>query len=141
MKKITLAQFIGRQLSRLKAGTTYYMIAVSTISALGIINIAFPDIEIWFLIILFPCVLFGAFLIGYYMDKTNIVTMDQQKTIEMTHRYLNTADYKLNDFHITTMKVMGIWIKSIQNNEPIDETILNYEINEYRKRWKQPEGK
>ena len=139
MDKIKFSQFIGKQLSRLKAGTTYYMIAVSTISALSLLNLAFPDINIWILVAMFPCVLFGAFLIGYYMDKTNIVTMDHRKTIEMTHRYLNTADYKLNDFYMTLMKGFFLWMKSIQNKETIKFEDLEKEFNKYTTKWKQPE--
>ena len=138
MKKIKISQFIGRQLSRLKAGQSYYTIVMSTVSAFSLVSFAFPNINFLILIILFPLIFLGAFFVGYFMDKSNVVTMDQQKTIEMTHRYLNTADYKLNDFHITIMRVMGKWIKSIQNKETIDENILDNEINDYRKRWKQP---
>ncbi len=92
-----ISQFIGRQLSRLKAGQTYYMIIISTITALGIVNLAFPEINIFLLILLFPCILFGAYILGYIMDKSNINTMDQLKTLEMAHRYLNTGDFKLNE--------------------------------------------
>ncbi|KKL58249.1 hypothetical protein LCGC14_2227290, partial [marine sediment metagenome] len=38
MKKIKTQQFIGRQLSRLKAGQSFYTIIIQTITALGIIK-------------------------------------------------------------------------------------------------------
>ena len=120
MKNSSISQFIGKQLSRLKAGQSYYMIIVSTITALGILDIAFEGISTWLFIILFPFVLFCAYLIGYFMDKSNVVTMDQQKTIEMAHRYLTKADYKMNEFRIVLIKVLFKWLESTQKGEPIN---------------------
>ncbi len=134
-----ISQFIGRQLSRLKAGQTYYMIIISTITALGIVNLAFPEINIFLLILLFPCILFGAYILGYIMDKSNINTMDQLKTLEMAHRYLNTGDFKLNEFHMIQTEVFGEWIKSIQENKPLDLDILKKKYNEFLKKWKSPD--
>ena len=138
IKKIKISQFIGKQLSRLKAGQTYYMIVISTITALGIVNIAFPEINTWILIILFPIILFGAFLIGYFMDKSNVVTMDQLKTIEMTHRYLNTSDFKGNEFRISLIKAIFKWMESIQKGEPIDFKEFNIAYDKFVKKWNLP---
>ena len=109
-----IAQFIGRQLSRLKLGQTYYMIVVSTVSAFSLVSFAFPDINFLILIFMFPLFLIGAFFVGYLLDKSNVTSMDQMKTIEMTARYLNTVDYKNNDFRILQMKSIFRWMKSIQ---------------------------
>ncbi|KKK94233.1 hypothetical protein LCGC14_2684890, partial [marine sediment metagenome] len=38
MKKMKMTNFIGRQLSRLKAGQSFYTIIIQTITALGIIK-------------------------------------------------------------------------------------------------------
>lgn len=138
MKKIKTSQFIGKQLSRLKAGQAYYSIVVSTITALGILNLAFPNINIIFLIVIFPIILFCAFLIGLFMDKSNIITTDNIKTVEMTHRYLNIADFKNNDFRMLMMTTMFEWIKSIQDNKPININNLKEEYSKFLKKWKQP---
>lgn len=139
MEKTKIPYFIGRQLSRLKAGQSYYMIIMTTITALSLMDMAFPDINTIFLIVLFPCILFGAFLIGYFMDKANVVTMDQQKTIEMTHRYLNTSDFKFNDFRMLQMEVFGEWMNSIQQDKPLDLDVLKEKYSKFLKKWKSPE--
>jgi len=38
----------------------------------------------------------------------------------MTHRRLNVADYKNNEFRIVMMKVMFKYMEAIRNNEPFD---------------------
>lgn len=141
MKRIKVSQFIGRQLSRLKAGQTYYMIGVSTMTALGIINLAFPRIDTWIIILLFPFLLFGAFIIGYIMDKSNVTTMDYHKSIEMTQRYLTILDHKNNDFRILQMEVLYDWFNSFQENKPVDPDILKEKYDEFLKKWNPPREK
>lgn len=138
MKKISLSQFIGRQLSRLRAGQTYYAIVVSTITALGIVNLAFPQIDTLMLILLFPAILFGAFIIGYFMDKSNVNTMEHRKTIEMTHRYLTIADFKNNEFRMIMMKAMFCWLKSIQENKSLDFSEIEENYKKFLKKWNPP---
>ena len=138
IKKISLSQFIGRQLSRLRAGQSYYAIVVSTISALALASLAFPEINILLLIVLFPCILFGAFLLGYTMDKSNVTALDHRKTIEMYARYLNTSDFKNNDFRILQMEIMFEWLKSIQENKPLDFDILKEKYKKFLKKWNPP---
>ena len=137
MKKIKISQFIGKQLSRLKAGQTYYAIVVSTISALSLVSMAFR-VDILMLVFLFPAILFGAFLIGLFMDKSNVTTMDQMKTIEMTFRYLNIADFKNNDFRMLQMEIMFEWLNSINDKKPLDQNILKEKYKEFLKKWDQP---
>lgn len=133
-----MSQFIGRQLSRLRAGQTYYAIAVSTISALSLVSLAFPSIGLIILIFLFPLILFGAYLIGLFMDKSNITSMDIVKTIEMQARYLNTVDFKNNDFRILQMECIYEWFKALQENKPPDPNILKEKVKKFQKKWSPP---
>ena len=139
LKKIKIPYFIGKQLSRLKLGQAYYAIIVSTISALSLVSLAFEDISIIFLIIIFPCIFFGAFALGYLMDKSNVVTMDQRKTVEMSHRYINKQDYKANEFSIVLITALFKWMESIQNKEPIDFMELKKEYKKFTDKWKPPD--
>ena len=138
MKKYKLSKFIGKQLSRLRVGQSYYVIVVSTITALGIINLAFPEINVLLLIILFPCIFFGTFFLGYIMDKSNIKALDYRKTTEMSARYLNASDLKNNDFRILQMEVMFEWLKSIQENKQLDFNILKEKYKRFFKEWSPP---
>ncbi len=90
IKRVKTAQFIGKQLSRLRMGQSYYSIAVSTVSAISLISLAFK-ITFWTLIIIFPFLLLGAFIVGYFLDIYNINTMDTLKSNEITHRFLTTS--------------------------------------------------
>ena len=138
MKKYKLSKFIGKQLSRLRVGQSYYVIVVSTITALGIINLAFPEINVLLLIILFPCIFFGTFFLGYIMDKSDIKALDYRKTTEMSARYLNASDLKNNDFRILQMEVMFEWLKSIQENKPLDFDVLKEKYKRFFKKWSPP---
>ena len=138
MKGIKLAQFIGRQLSRLKAGQTYYAIAMSTVSALSLVIMAFPWIGLIILIILFPLILFGAYFIGLFMDKSNIAAIDHMKTTEMSSRYLNIVDIKYFEFYMTMFKSMFKWMESIQKRESINIKEFNDDYNKFLNKWKQP---
>ena len=138
MKKNKLSEFIGKQLSRLKAGQTYYSIIVSSITAFSLVSFAFPEISIIFIVILFPCVLFCTFIIGYIMDKSNVVALDYRKTVEMSARYLNTSDFKNNDFRILQMEITFEWLKSIQENKPLDFNVLKEKYKNFLKKWNPP---
>ena len=139
MRKIKMSQLIGRQLSRLQLGQSYYILIMSTMSALSLISIAFPTINILILIITFPLILLGAFIVGYLLDKTNVTTMDKIKTIEMSARYLNTVDYKNNDFRILQMKSLFRWMKAIQENKPLDFDETEKDLKDFNKKWTPPE--
>jgi len=97
VKRVKSAHFIGRQLSRLKMGQSYYSIAVSSVSAISLISLAF-EISFWMLIVVFPILLLGTFVIGYFMDIYNINTMDKLKANEIGNRYLTTSDMKSQEF-------------------------------------------
>lgn len=138
LKKIKITYFIGRQLSRLKSGQSYYSIVMSTLTVLSLVSLAFPEVSIIFLIVILPAILFGTFLIGLFLDKSNIVTMDHRKSVEMQSRYLNTADFKNNDFRIFMMTTMFKWMKSGQENKPINFDDLKEEYNKFLKKWNPP---
>ena len=140
-KKIKISQFIGRQISRLKAGQSLYMIIISTFTALGILNIAFPEIDTWMMFTLFPLLFLGTFLIGYIMDKGNVTTMDYQKSIEMTQRYLTILDFKNNDFRMLQMEVLFEWMNSLKENKPLNLDILKEKYKVFLRKWNQPEDK
>lgn len=142
IKKRKIAPFVGRQLSRLKIGQGYYAMGMYSISAIGILKIAFPQISIWlFLWYLVPIMFVGAFGLGYIMDKSNVTTMDYHKSVEMTQRYLTKLDYKNNDFRMLQMEVMFEWMKSIQENKQLDPNILKEKYEEFQEKYNPPEEK
>lgn len=138
IKRVKTAQFIGRQLSRLKMGQSYYSIAVSTVSAISLISLAFK-ITFWMLIIVFPFLLLGAFIIGYFLDIYNINTMDTLKSNEITHRFLTTSDMKTQEFQLLQTEIILEAIKAIQENEKLDPNDLLKKYENYYKKWKSPD--
>ena len=115
-------------------GQTYYAIAVSTISTISLIVIAF-EFEIWVLLALFPILLFSAFLVGYYMDVKNVTTQDIIKTNEIAHRFLLTSDLKTQEFQLLLVKNILESFQDIQNNRQINTDHLMEEYKKYQKRW------
>ena len=138
MRKIKISHFIGRQLSRLRAGQSYYSMGMQTITALGIVFLVFTNLNTLFFILLFPIAIFGAFGIGYLMDKTNVTTMDHRKTIEMTHRYLTTADFKNNEFTKILIESIVECFKALQENKSIDPDIVEKKYKKFLKKWNPP---
>ncbi|MFW9937126.1 MAG: hypothetical protein ACFFD5_05715 [Candidatus Thorarchaeota archaeon] len=139
IKRVKSADFLGRQLSRLKMGQSYYSIAVSTISAISLISLAF-EITFWILILAFPLLLFVAFIIGYFMDIYNINTMDILKSNEITHRYLTTNDLKTQEFQLLQTEIILKAIQAIQENKKLDPKELLQKYDSYYRKWKSPEG-
>jgi len=70
MNKIKLSEFIGRQLSRLKAGQSYYMMFMATLTAVGVLKWALPELDFWWLIGLCFTALICAFIFGYIINLT-----------------------------------------------------------------------
>ncbi|MHA2394424.1 MAG: hypothetical protein ACXAEX_21000 [Promethearchaeota archaeon] len=138
IKRVKTAQFIGKQLSRLKMGQSYYSIAVSTVSAISLISLAFK-ITFWMLIIIFPILLIGAFIIGYFLDIYNINTMDTLKSNEITHRFLTTADIKNQEFQLLQTEIILEAIQAIQDNEKLDPNDLLKKYKNYYEKWKSPD--
>lgn len=135
LKTIKSSSFLGRQLSRLKMGQSYYAIITSTISAISLVSLAF-QLNFWFLVLLFPFLLLTTFGIGYYLDVRNINSMDSLKSNEMTHRFLNTGDLKSQDFQ---MMQTAILVEAITKGNEFDPNIILERYKEYRNKWKTPE--
>jgi len=136
--KMKISPFIGRQLSRLKMGIIYFTIGMTTFTAIGVLKIALPEINFWLIVLGVILVFLGTFFLGYLMDITNVNTMDYQKTVEMSHRYLTVLDEKNNDFRMFQMKVMGEWIDAVQENRPVDKGMLDREYKKFLKKWSPP---
>jgi hypothetical protein len=137
IKRVKSAHFIGRQLSRLKMGQSYYSIAVSTVSAISLISLAF-EISFWMLILAFPVLLVGAFVIGYFMDIYNINTMDSLKANEIGHRYLTTSDLKSQEFQLLQTEIVLEALKAIQEKQQLDPKDLLKKYDLYFRKWKAP---
>ena len=137
IKRVKSAHFIGRQLSRLKLGQSYYSIAVSSVSAISLISLAF-QISFWMLIFIFPVLLLGTFVIGYFMDIYNINTMDTLKANEIGHRYLTTSDLKSQEFQLLQTEIVLEALKAIQEKKQLDPEDLLKKYDLYFKKWKAP---
>jgi len=137
VKRVKSALFIGRQLSRLKLGQSYYAIVVSSVSAISLISLAF-DITIWMLILTFPILLLGTFIIGYFMDIYNINTMDKLKANEIGNRYLTTSDIKSQEFQLLQTEIVLEALKAIQEERQLDPKDLLKKYDLYFRKWKSP---
>ena len=137
IRRVKSAHFIGRQLSRLKLGQSYYSIAVSTVSAISLISLAF-EITIWMLIIFFPVLLLLTFIIGYFMDIYNINTMDKLKSDEVGNRYLTTGDKKTQEFQLLQTEIVIEALKAIQEDRQLDPKDLLKKYDLYVKKWESP---
>ena len=137
IKRVKSAHFIGRQLSRLKLGQSYYAIVVSSVSAISLISLAF-EITIWMLILAFPILLLGTFVIGYLMDIYNINTMDKLKANEIGNRYLTTSDLKGQEFQLLQTEIVLEALKAIQEESQLDPKELLKKYDLYYRKWKSP---
>ena len=137
IKRVKSAHFIGRQLSRLKLGQSYYSIAVSSVSAISLISLAF-EISFWMLIVIFPILLLGTFVIGYFMDIYNINTMDKLKANEIGNRYLTTSDMKSQEFQLLQTEIVLEALKAIQEKKQLDPKDLLKKYDLYFRKWKSP---
>lgn len=137
VKRVKSAHFIGRQLSRLKLGQSYYTIIVSSVSAISLISLAF-EITIWMLILTFPILLLGTFVIGYFMDIYNINTMDKLKSNEIGNRYLTTSDMKGQEFQLLQTEIVLEALKAIQEERELDPKDLLKKYDLYFRKWKSP---
>ncbi len=137
VKRVKSAHFIGRQLSRLKLGQSYYAIVVSSVSAISLISLAF-EITIWLLIFVFPILLLSTFVIGYFMDIYNINTMDKLKSNEIGNRYLTTSDMKGQEFQLLQTEIVLEALKAIQEKRQLDPKDLLKKYDLYFRKWKSP---
>ncbi len=135
MNKASIKNFIGRQLSRLRLGQTYYSIIITTVGTISLVSLAF-HIDFSVLIILFPIILFGAFMIGMILDKWDISSLDYRKTNEMSSRYMNTTDKKNFEFQSLQTEILVEVLKKIGKNEKVDfEDILKDKKENFYKKW------
>ncbi len=137
VKRVKSAHFIGRQLSRLKLGQSYYTIVVSSVSAISLISLAF-EITFWMLILAFPILLLSTFVIGYFMDIYNINTMDKLKANEIGNRYLTTSDMKGQEFQLLQTEIVLEALKAIQEERQLDPKDLLKKYDLYFRKWKSP---
>jgi len=134
--QIRSSRFLGKQLSRLKMGQSYYSILTSTVSAVSLASLAFQINFLW-LIMVFPFLILCTYFIGYYLDIKNVNTIDQLKSNEMTHRFLNTSDVKNQEFQLLITEML---IRALQKkDETFDTSILRERYEEYKKKWKSPD--
>ena len=137
VKRVKSAHFIGRQLSRLKLGQSYYTIVVTSVSAISLISLAF-EISFWMLIVIFPVLLLGTFVIGYFMDIYNINTMDKLKANEIGNRFLTTSDLKSQEFQLLQTEIVLEALKAIQEERQLDPKDLLRKYDLYYRKWKSP---
>ncbi|OLS15629.1 MAG: hypothetical protein RBG13Loki_0728 [Promethearchaeota archaeon CR_4] len=139
LKMWTSSQFLGRQLSRLKMGQSYYAIIVSTVNAISLISLAY-HVEFWVLVAFFPCLILATLWIGYYLDVHNITAEDSLKSIEMSNRFLNTGDVKAQEFQLLQTEILLEALQSIQSNHTLDLNLLRQKYEAYVKKWKSPDA-
>ena len=127
--------FMGRQLSRLKLGQSYYAIIISTVNAISLVSLAF-SLSAWYMILTFPLLLMGAFGIGLYLDKYNITSEDALKSNEMINRFLNTGDIKNPEFQLlqTTILLQALSARS-REDEFDAEKELEDAYRQYLEKW------
>ncbi|MHA1728773.1 MAG: hypothetical protein ACTSWY_08585 [Promethearchaeota archaeon] len=130
--------FLGNQLSRLKMGQSYYSILMSTVNAISLITIAF-NVDIYWLILLFPFALLIAFGIGFYLDKHNINSMDSLKSNEMSNRFLNTGDLKSQEFQLLQTEILLEALQTFQEGKKFDVESLRRKYGDYMIKWKAPD--
>ena len=130
--------FLGRQLSRLKMGQSYYAIIMSTVNAISLVSLAFA-LSIWYLILAFPILLLMTFGIGFYLDKYDIKTEDALKSNEMINRFLNTGDIKTQEFQLLQTKIilkaLSAWTRGEEFNA---DQKLKASYDQYWEKWKPP---
>ena len=112
-------------------GQSYYAIITSTISTISLASLAF-ELDLYLILLIFPLLLVLTFIIGYYLDVRNIKTMDSLKSLEMTHRVLNTGDLKNQEFHIMLTSVL---IEALRQGKDFNLDILLNEYNKYKQKW------
>jgi hypothetical protein len=139
IKTVKTAKFLGKQLSRLKLGQSYYAIVVSTISAISLLKLAFDEISLLMIVIAFPFLLLGAYIVGYFLDRYNINTMDVLKSNELAHRFLTTNDRKNQEFQLLQTEIILEALKAIKEDRELDPKDLLQKYEDYYKKWKPPQ--
>ena len=119
------SKWIGRQLSRIKAGQLYIMIMLTAINALSLISLSFQIKAGWAMLFL-PVLIIATLLLGYMLDHAGIFSEDSNKSIEMTYRILTIGERRNFDFLKTLAKAIA----------PDKADIIEREYDAYQERWK-----
>ena len=138
LQRFRNSKFIGQQLSRFRMAMGYYAMLLSTISAMMLVKTAYPVIEIEWIILFTPIPLLITLVIGYYMDKFNINTMDSMKSIEMTHRFINTGDLKSQEFQLLQTQIVLKALQAMKEGKDFNVAELEQKYQEYLNKWKSP---
>ena len=119
---------------------SYYAVGMSSITAVMTFKTAFPTVEFWWIAILVPVAIIGAVLLGYYLDKSNVSTLDMRKTNETTHRFLLTSDQKSQEFQMIQTETLLQALAQLSKQEEIDLNLLKDKYSEYHSKWKSPKN-
>lgn len=131
IKKHSIVVFFGRQLSRLRLGQSYYQLVIATISAISLVSLAF-EVTLVMLLLLFPIVFIGSFMLGWGLDRWNISAIDYRKTTEITGRFVNALDLKNLDMRF----IMTEGIIRAQQDKDFDmDKFLEEEKAKFVKKW------
>lgn len=138
IKKIFSSKFIGQQLSRLRMGQSYYSLFIASINAVMLVKIAYSEIEIEIILAIMPFLLLATVFVGYFLDRHNINSMDTLKSNEMAHRFLNTGDYKNQEFQLLQTKILLEALNSLKEGKKVEFTEIEEKYDNYVKKWKSP---
>ena len=126
-----IIKFIGKQLARIRKGIIYSAIFLNALNTASLITLAF-NVDLIYAILLIPSILFGIFLIGYIMDKTNLNTYDVQKENDMNYKALLTSDIKQYEFQKI---ITGVLINAIQDKNFNYEEEYEKQFNIFKQKW------
>lgn len=138
IKNIFSSKFIGQQLSRLRMGQSYYSLFIASINAVMLVKIAYPMIEVEIILIIVPFLLLCTVFLGYFLDRHNINSLDTLKSNEMAHRFLNTGDFKNQEFQLLQTKILLEALNSLKDGKKVEFTEIEEKYNTYVKKWKPP---
>ncbi|MHA1721107.1 MAG: hypothetical protein ACTSWX_04385 [Promethearchaeota archaeon] len=138
IKNIFSSKFVGQQLSRLRMGQSYYSLFIASINAVMLVKIAYPMIQVEVILAIVPFLLLATLFIGYFLDRHNINSMDTLKSNEMAHRFLNTGDFKNQEFQLMQTKLLLEAINSIKDGKAIKISEIEEKYKNYVKKWKSP---
>ncbi|QEE14357.1 hypothetical protein DSAG12_00170 [Promethearchaeum syntrophicum] len=138
IKNIFTSKFIGQQLSRLRMGQSYYSLLIASINAVMLVKIAYPTIELNYILVFVPFLLLCTVFVGYFLDHHNINSLDTLKSNEMAHRFLNTGDLKNQEFQLLQTKILIEALNSIKDGKKLEFLEIEEKYNNYVKKWKSP---
>lgn len=129
------ANFLGRQIARVRRGILYASIIMNALNTSSLIIMAFA-IDISYAILLIPAIILMIFMIGFVMDKSNINSYDMIKDNDMSCRYLLTSDVKNFEFQKLTTEILLLGMSKMMKNEVFDfEKEFAIKYDEFIKKW------